>query len=659
VRALDGVSLVSHRPLPAGGCGGSGTPYAGLAALLDSGAAALFDRGDLRAGRQCFDAAYRVAQRHDDGPALAQSALGYAGLWVHEHRSSVGAALSHHRLRMASGRVAPQSSLGLRLRIRLAAEVDYSNADASTVLGLLEVARRHGDPIAHADALSLAHHCLLGPDHDLQRRQLAAELIEVSFRTVRRSDLLMGELWQVVDLFLAGDRSAVRRYRELRGHLAEGEHLAVRFVLGAIEAMLKIRNGDLEDAERLAAHAACTGAAAGDADATGWYGAHLVAIRWYQGRLPELVPMLSDLIDSQSLTALDHSYRAAYACATAQAGDRRAAVAALAALRGDHLSTVPRTGSWLVCMYGVVEAAHLLDDAELAAEAYGCLQPYSALPMMASLAVGCFGSVEHALGVAALTTGDYPAAAGHLRTAVQRNLALAHWPAVVMSRLRYAEALARAGGPTNAAAAAEEHRAAAAEAARAGIGLPTWPSTVQPGQAVACVRRGAGWTLRWGEHSVVIASSVGMLHLAVLTANPGQELSCADLVAGVTALAAGWSETAGDQPLLDRTAIWHYKQRLAQLRTEPARDSAGNLGRGGAGQRREDEWLEAELASATGLGGRPRRFADGAERARVAVGKAIRRAIAKISAADPVLGEHLREYVHTGTRCVYRPVQLP
>jgi hypothetical protein len=61
------------------------------------------------------------------------------------------------------------------------------------------------------------------------------------------------------------------------------------------------------------------------------------------------------------------------------------------------------------------------------------------------------------------------------------------------------------------------------------------------------------------------------------------------------------------------------------------------------------------LAGAVGLGQRPRSFPNDAERARVAVGKAIRRALARIAAADEVIGEHLRQTIRTGTRCSYWP----
>ena len=71
--------------------------------------------------------------------------------------------------------------------------------------------------------------------------------------------------------------------------------------------------------------------------------------------------------------------------------------------------------------------------------------------------------------------------------------------------------------------------------------------------------------------------------------------------------------------------------------------------------RAERHWLVAQLAGAAGLGGRTRSFPDQGERARVAVGKAIRRAILRVTEEDPIVGEHLRQAVHTGVRCSYWP----
>jgi hypothetical protein len=130
-----------------------------------------------------------------------------------------------------------------------------------------------------------------------------------------------------------------------------------------------------------------------------------------------------------------------------------------------------------------------------------------------------------------------------------------------------------------------------------------------------------------------------MLHLAVLVANPRTEIPAIELVAGVTALARTAGNTA-EQPVLDQAAVEQYRRRLTEL--PEASD--------------ERTWLVAELTANTRPGGRIRTFADNPERARIAVGRAIRRALAHIEHADPVIGAHLRATVHTGIRCWYRPL---
>jgi len=56
-----------------------------------------------------------------------------------------------------------------------------------------------------------------------------------------------------------------------------------------------------------------------------------------------------------------------------------------------------------------------------------------------------------------------------------------------------------------------------------------------------------------------------------------------------------------------------------------------------------------------GRGGRDRRIGSPAERARLNVTRAVRKAIANIARHDEPLGQHLADSVHTGRMCVYRP----
>ena len=628
-------------------------PADGLGVALASGAHARDVDGDLRASRQSFERAYQLAEGAGNAQAMALAALGLAGLWVSERRTVIGAVQLEARLEHVLSLLDPQSCLALRIRTRLAGEADYLRGGHEAILAALEGARADADPELLAEALSLAHHCLLGPEHVQRRRELAVELIKTSFRTGRRSDLLMGLLWQTVDSYAGGDPHAGRHLGELRDQLGQQNHLAVAFVVSAIDVMLAIRAGRLDDAESLARVCAESGAAAGDIDHDWWSGAQLVTIRWYQGRLAEMLPVLRDRVHSPDLSAVDNSAVAALAVAAALGGDLPTAASSLGTLCGSDLTRLPRSSSWLVTMNGIVEAAYLLGDADVSAQAYELLQPHAGLPMVGSLGITCFGSVHHALGVASLTSGRADAAVDHLRAAVRCNLALAHWPAVVASRRRLAQAYLLRGRSADADAARGELETAASEAAALGLPAPDTPAATPSGTVAECRRVGRKWRLVWQDRSVLIEDSIGMAHLAVLLANPRQEIPAADLAAGLAALSAA-GDRGSAHPVLDQAALAEYRHRLKRLDAELEQPEPGDEEDRDAA-RAERDWLVAQLAGAAGFGGRVRSFPDQGERARVAVGKAIRRALARITEADAILGSHLRQTVHTGVRCSYWP----
>jgi hypothetical protein len=92
-----------------------------------------------------------------------------------------------------------------------ASEADFRQGEHARMLAVLEEARGARDQIALAEALSLAHQCLPGPDHAGRRRALASELVGVAALTGQGSRLLAGMAWLVADLFLAADLDAERR----------------------------------------------------------------------------------------------------------------------------------------------------------------------------------------------------------------------------------------------------------------------------------------------------------------------------------------------------------------------------------------------------------------------------------------------------------------
>lgn len=665
---------------------------------LELGWHALHVRGALAEARAHYDRAYRQAEQAHDSRALVEAAIGLGGVWVHEHRGTVAAAFVRRRQRRALALAPAGSPEQLQLLLRVTAEEDYACSRHERILAMVLQAREGGDPRILASALSLAHHCLLAPEHANLRRALADEMLEVATVSDRPGDLSMALLWHTVDRFLEGDPHAERALENLTARLRDHPHLAADFVAQALQVMLAVRAGRLTEAEGAASACLEAGETAGDLDASGWYAAHLVAIRWYQGRIGELAPLLERQAHSPALSSIDSATFGALAVAAASTGDRARATLALNRLGGGDLKVLSRCSSWSVALYGAIEAAFLLGDASAARSGYDLLRPFAGKPMMVSLAIACFGSVDHALGLAASTMGERELAVRHLRTAVRANLALGHWPAALHSRYRLGQALACSDDPRDRQEGARELTEAAAEAARRGWSLPAHvpepiligpaptptPTPARNGTRILALpsvgpiatpprrasipdlsshpiglhRHGGRWTLQWNGRTAEVNHCIGMLYLSLLLARPGLEISAAELVAGQTQHSEVRADAAlsGNQELIDSSARRTYRRRLAQVERDidNAREQDDHLRLRGLEQERD--WILTELSAAGGKGRQHRAFTSNAERARIAVGKAIRRALDRLTEVDPAIGEALRSAVQTGTHCCYRPV---
>jgi hypothetical protein len=496
--------------------------------------------------------------------------------------------------------------------------------------------------------LSLTHHCLLGPEHTAERTALADELITVSPATGRPLDGLMGLTWRTIDLLLAGDRRACRSLTELRDRLAATPCDALCYVVNAIDVMLAIRQGRLEHAERAAAGCYELGCDVGDADAFGFYGAQLVAIRWLQGRGGELLDLLDELVDSTTVAEPLPAFIAARAALAAASGDELRARAALACLRDAGLDELARSSGWAATMAAVCEAAHLLGDADAAAEGYRLLAPFAELPVMASIAVACYGSAHRPLGLAAATMGEVDRAVHHLERAVVAELARGGgpWHAVALAAL--ADVLERRGGPGDEQRASQARAAAVAAARQHGMHARAdeWAGS-GPSSTITCRRDGRVWVVRRGDRQAAVPHGVGMQYLDHLLRHPDVDIAAVDLAGAASA-------PSGRDPVLDPRAKAAYRRRVEELHADlDDAERCSDLERAARTRLELDRYLE-ELARATGLGGRSRSFADAAERARVSVHKAIKRALAAITEAHPDLGRELASRVVTGTRCVYR-----
>ena len=175
---------------------------------------------------------------------------------------------------------------------------------------------------------------------------------------------------------------------------------------------------------------------------------------------------------------------------------------------------------------------------------------------------------------------------------------------------------------------------------------------------------GDSWSLEFDGHAVRVRHRKGIHYLARLIDNPGRDFHVLDLAAAEahtdtqTELghAASLSRVLGDAgELLDERAKDAYRRRLAEIEEDIEHARALNdTGREEQADA-EREFLVRELSRAIGLRGRDRRAASPSERARVAVTRAIRHAIARIAEHDPQLADHLNRAIRTGTYCSYLP----
>jgi hypothetical protein len=180
-------------------------------------------------------------------------------------------------------------------------------------------------------------------------------------------------------------------------------------------------------------------------------------------------------------------------------------------------------------------------------------------------------------------------------------------------------------------------------------------------------REGDFWTIAYEGGTFRLRDVKGLRYIASLLGAPGSEIHVLELATalGPAGDGAARAEPGGNGlhasrpgdagPLIDARAREEYRRRLEELRADL--DEAQRFGdpERAAGLEAEVDTLVAELARTAGLGGRERRSASSAERARVSVTKAIRTAIRLIGEESPALAGHLSASIRTGRFCSYAP----
>ncbi len=207
------------------------------------------------------------------------------------------------------------------------------------------------------------------------------------------------------------------------------------------------------------------------------------------------------------------------------------------------------------------------------------------------------------------------------------------------------------------------------------------PDAAGSGREAVLRKEGEYWTVAWDGKVSRIKDIKGLAYLTRLLRYPHQEAHALDLVTSTEALATSValpenpadpekiaiSENRAESEglsrgglgdagaMIDAAAKADYRRKLVELREDL--DEAHERGDVARAERAKDEIeaLERELARAVGLGGRDRRAASAAERARLNVQRSIKTAIERIGEHHAELGQILTRTIRTGNFCSYVP----
>ncbi len=273
-------------------------------------------------------------------------------------------------------------------------------------------------------------------------------------------------------------------------------------------------------------------------------------------------------------------------------------------------------------------------------------------------------AVERYLGLVLSRRGESARASALLESACARLRAAGSLPYLARANLDLA-ALLRRRGALDRAAALEAEAAELAErleladlrdrraTARMGAGADDAAPFVPRSPGFTLVRDGEAWAVSCRGRSFRLRDTRGLRILAQLIERAGEDVHALDLVDAPPAEGGVDRGDAGE--LLDARARAEYRARLVDLRDDLAdAERRGDLGWIDR-LRTESEAIQTELSRAFARDGRARRGGSAAERARSAVTRRVREAIARIAEHDPELGDHLAWAVTTGVTCSYRP----
>jgi tetratricopeptide (TPR) repeat protein len=647
--------------------------------LLLRGQAQMQSGGD--AARSTLLAAIELARRVGDADLLGRAALSLGGFGLSP--GMVDDDLVAVLEEALHGLPPDGSALRARLLVRLAVALYYSDQAQrreDLVQEALSIARGLDDPPTLAYVLDQGHIATNGPDTTERGLAWAQELFALADAAGDPELSVRARSWQIDLLLELDDLSGADMAIEALDRIAtDSRDPRARAYIPLHRARRAMIAGQLDDTEVLIHEGIQLGWSLQDSTVPILAGAQLFWLRMGQGRLREIEDAVRQFADQ--LPAMP-AWRVALATLYMHTGRPAEARREYDRLAQSDFATIPRDNVWSISIAMLAELSETFRDAERSILLEELLAPLDGRNVVTPTGIFA-GPVRRYLALTAAARGDQDAALARLveaRVACER---MGYKPMLAVLDVDEARMLARRNQPGDVDQARELLQRGLLRAEEVGVprlderlaraaamlpepdGAPAAAERAQGPASAVLAREGDVWRLDYEGRVLRVRDAKGMRHLALLLANPGIEFHAVDVATAAEGGAAPGAQSAeglavragtGDAgPALDAQAKAEYRSRLEDLRAEIEEAESFNDPERAAHAREEMEFIAHELSAAVGLGGRDRRAASAAERARVNVTRALRREIRRIADEDAGLGRELETTVRTGTFCAYEP----
>jgi hypothetical protein len=462
------------------------------------------------------------------------------------------------------------------------------------------LARQTNEPGALAHVLLAAHDVAWVPGAAKVRLRLLADMADAAEAAGDAELVAEATRLRAAALIEQGDPAGpaeLARYTAL----AEGlGHARGRWNALSRRATLAELAGRVDEAVTFATEARALGEAIGLPDAVGVYGTLIFSLAEIGGPAQPRDDLLPTADPLWPVLPLLRAWNEVHA------GDLAAAAGSV---RGFSVQTVPdKYDLEFVSVASTVFAA--VGSGTQRDLAYRRFVPFAGLHAVVGGCAAYHGVVDHYLGLLAAASGRSADAAGHFTAAIglYERLGADAWADRSRAELRH-------------------------------LGQDA-------GDSFRLVD--GSWRLRFDGREARLPDAKGLHDIATLLGSPGRPVH-------VFTLLGRDAPPTGSDPVLDRRAVTEFRSRLTDLESEIAEAETWNDVSRAARARAERDALVAQLQSATGLGGRPRRLGDETERARKTISARVHDTLRRIERVHPPLADHLRAAIRTGASCSYLP----